>query len=216
MQYGPVFLTERLWFPRQEAADSDGLLAVGGDLSTERLLLAYRMGIFPWYDGPLPLWWCPDPRLVLFPEKIYVSKSMQQVLRRGTFTFTQNACFRQVMEACGTTPRQGQNGGTWVTPALVDAYEILHHMGHVHSFEAWQDGQLVGGLYGMQVGPVFCGESMFAKVSNASKAAFIWCVRRLQQQGTRLIDCQVQTPHLMSLGAELMPRARFLEWLPQG
>jgi len=213
MHYGPVFLTERLWFPPPEMADEDGLLAVGGDLRTERILLAYKNGIFPWYEGPVPLWWHPDPRLVLFPENLFVSASMRQVLRRNQFSFTQNHCFRQVMEACGSTPRKGQDGATWVTPELTNAYEALHHSGYVHSFEAWQNGELAGGLYGLRLGNVFFGESMFTKVSNASKAAFIQAVRLLQQDGVQLIDCQVETPHLLSLGATLIPREDFMQLL---
>jgi leucyl/phenylalanyl-tRNA--protein transferase len=215
MQFGPIFLNEKIWFPPAEAADRDGLLAIGGDLSTERLLLAYRNGIFPWYDGPVPLWWNPDPRLVLFPKQLFVSKSMKQVLRRGQFRITTNKCFRQVMKNCGTTPRKGQDGVTWVTPELVSAYEKLHLMGVVHSFEAWENNHLVGGLYGVWMGNIFFGESMFAKVSNASKAAFIWAVGFLESNNVRLIDCQVATDHLMSLGAELIPRKEFLGLLKQ-
>jgi leucyl/phenylalanyl-tRNA--protein transferase len=210
MQYGPVFLTQKLWFPPPEAADEDGLLAVGGDLNPDRLLLAYKQGIFPWYEGPIPLWWHPDPRLVLFPEKINISKSMKQVMRREIFTFTQNKCLREVIESCGTNFRKGQDGGTWVTPNLVDAYEVLYNRGYVHSFEAWKDGKLAGGLYGMLIGKVFFGESMFARQSNASKAAFIWAIEMLQKEGIKLIDCQVETPHLISLGAELITRVDFL------
>lgn len=215
MQFGPVFLNEKLWFPPAEAADPDGLLAIGGDLSTERLLLAYRKGIFPWYDGPVPLWWNPDPRLVLFPEKLYVSKSMQQVLRKGRFRFSHNQCFRNVIESCGTAPRKGQNGATWVSPELVCAYEKLHHMGIAHSFEAWENNQLAGGLYGVWLGNIFFGESMFARVSNASKAAFLWAVQLLQERKVRVIDCQVATDHLISLGAELIPRSDFLVLLDE-
>ncbi len=211
MQYGPVFLNERLWFPPVEAADEDGLLAIGGDLSTERLLLAYRNGIFPWYDGPVPLWWNPDPRLVLYPDKLYISKSMKQVLKKGQFSFSRNQCFREVMQNCGSTFRKGQNGATWVTDELVEAYVTLHRLGFAHSFEAWENGVLAGGLYGILLGRVFFGESMFAHVSNASKAAFIHAVGQLQQQGVQLIDCQVETAHLMSLGAELVSRKEFIE-----
>jgi leucyl/phenylalanyl-tRNA--protein transferase len=213
MQFGPVFLTERLWFPPVEAADEDGLLAVGGDLSTERLLLAYQQGIFPWYDGPIPLWWNPDPRLVLYPDKIYISKSMKQVLKKGQFTFSRNQCFREVMQNCGATYRQGQNGSTWVTPELISAYFKLHKLGFAHSFEAWENGELAGGLYGILLGKVFFGESMFARVSNASKAAFIHAVTQLKSEGVQLIDCQVETAHLVSLGAELISRKEFLSML---
>lgn len=213
MHSGPVFLNEKIWFPPPEAADEDGLLAVGGDLSAERLLLAYKKGIFPWYDGPVPLWWNPDPRLVLFPEKLRISTSMKQVMRSGQFSFTRNKCFREVISQCGLTPRKGQNGATWVTPPLIDAYNELHKMGYIHSFEAWQDGVLAGGLYGMLMGRVFFGESMFAHISNASKAAFIWSVEQLMGEGVRLIDCQVETPHLVSLGAELIDRRTFQQML---
>ncbi len=213
MQYGPVFLTDRLWFPPAAAADEDGLLAVGGDLHPERLLLAYKNGIFPWFDGPVPLWWNPDPRLVLFPNDLVISKSMRQVMRRQLFSFSINLSFRQVIEACGTTPRKGQNGQTWVTEPLIEAYEALHRQGYVYSFEAWRNGELVGGFYGMWLGKVFFGESMFAKESNASKAAFIWGVQWLQAQGVTIIDCQVETEHLMSLGATLISRDSFLEML---
>lgn len=218
MQFGPVFLNEKIWFPPAEAADQDGLLAIGGDLSPERLVLAYKNGIFPWYEGPVPLWWNPNPRLVLFPDKLYVSKSMKQVMRRGQFRFTHNQSFRQVMENCGTTLRKGQNGSTWVTPELIIAYEKLHRLNIVHSFEAWENNELAGGLYGVWLGDVFFGESMFARVSNASKATFIWAVDFLKKNNVQLIDCQVATDHLISLGAELIPREEFLnllhQWIP--
>lgn len=218
MQYGPVFLSEKLWFPPAEAADEEGLLAVGGDLSPERLVLAYRNGIFPWYDGPVPLWWHPDPRLVLYPDDLKISKSMQQIMRRNYFHFTRNTCFKEVIQACGDTPRRGQNGATWVTPELVNAYMALHEMGYAHSFEAWNGNQLAGGLYGILIGKIFFGESMFAREDNASKAAFIWAVQQLKQEGIQLIDCQVETPHLVSLGATLIPRLDFIaqlkKWIP--
>jgi leucyl/phenylalanyl-tRNA---protein transferase len=210
MQYGPVFLNENLWFPPADAADEDGLLAVGGDLDPERLLLAYRNGIFPWYSGPVPLWWHPDPRLVLFPEKIKVSKSMAQVFKKKTFSFTRNACFQEVVEACGNTPRKGQQGETWVTPPLIASYTLLHRWGYAESFEAWENNILAGGLYGVRLGNIFFGESMFARKSNASKAAFIWSVAQMQKEGLVLIDCQVETPHLLSLGAELISRNDFI------
>jgi leucyl/phenylalanyl-tRNA--protein transferase len=216
MQYGPVFLTEKIWFPPPDVADEDGLLAIGGDLSVERLLLAYQNGIFPWYDGPLPLWWNPDPRLVLFPEKLKISKSMQQVMRKEIFRFTSNACFKEVIKACGNTPRKGQDGATWITPELIQSYLELHHRGYARSFESWYDNQLSGGLYGIQIGNVFFGESMFANRTNASKAAFIWAVQQLKKEGITIIDCQVETPHLISLGAELITRNDFLKMLKKG
>jgi leucyl/phenylalanyl-tRNA---protein transferase len=213
MQYGPVFLNENLWFPPANDADEDGLLAVGGDLDPERLLLAYRKGIFPWYSGPVPLWWHPDPRLVLFPKNIRVSKSMQQIFKKNTFQFTRNTCFKEVIEACGNTFRKGQNGETWVTKSIISSYSTLHQWGYADSFEAWENGDLAGGLYGVRLGNIFFGESMFARKSNASKAAFIWSVQQMQQEGLAMIDCQVETGHLMSLGAELISRKDFMEIL---
>lgn len=215
MQYGPVFLTENLWFPPADAADEDGLLAVGGDLDPERLLLAYRKGIFPWYSGPVPLWWHPNPRLVLFPDKLKVSKSMQQVFKKNTFRFTRNTCFKQVMEACGNTPRHGQNGETWVTPELIKAYCVLNDWGYAESFEAWENNELAGGLYGVRLGKIFFGESMFARKSNASKAAFIWAINQMIQEGLVLVDCQVATDHLISLGAELIEREYFMKLIEE-
>jgi len=203
------------WFPPPHLADADGLLAMGGDLSTERLLAAYRLGIFPWYADELPLWWHPDPRFVLFPNKLRISKSMQRVMQQQQFTFTHNQAFSAVMAACKTTPRKGQDG-TWINEDVVKAYTTLHHMDLAHSFEAWQQGELVGGLYGVKMGTIFFGESMFSHMSNASKAAFIWAVKTQQQQGVQLIDCQVHTEHLESMGAEMIARTEFMEWLKNG
>lgn len=208
-------LTNDLVFPPVEQAEADGLLAVGGDLSRERLLLAYRNGIFPWYNEDEPIcWWCPDPRFVLFPEELKISKSMRPVLKGNKFRFTINKAFVQVMQHCRKTDRKGQDG-TWISPAIVEAYTDLHLMGYAHSAEAWMDGQLVGGLYGIRMGNVFFGESMFSSVSNASKFAFARYVSFLQQQKVQLIDCQVYTPHLESLGARLIPRADFIGQLRQ-
>ena len=209
---GPHLLTQTLWFPPAEEADDDGVLAVGGDLQPERLLLAYRLGIFPWYEGDVPVWWHPDPRFVLFPPHIYISKSMQQVLRRNIFQFTTNTAFEQVISNCSTTPRNGQDG-TWINAAVQQAYTHLHHLGYAHSFEAWQNNQLVGGLYGIKLGNIFFGESMFSHATNASKAAFIWAVQHLKQLGVVLVDCQVYTPHLESLGAVFITRNNFLDIL---
>jgi leucyl/phenylalanyl-tRNA---protein transferase len=207
------FLTKALDFPAPDMADEDGLLAFGGDLSTERLLLAYRSGIFPWYnEGDLIEWWCPDPRFVLLPQQLVVSKSMRPLLRKNTFDFTMNKAFPLVMENCRSIARNGQPG-SWIQPEMITAYTQLHQMGHAISAEAWQDGQLVGGLYGVLLGKVFFGESMFSKVSNASKYAFIKLVEHLQQQGVVLIDCQMHTPHLESLGAAFIDRTRFLKCL---
>jgi leucyl/phenylalanyl-tRNA---protein transferase len=205
-------LDEHLWFPQPEEADEEGLLAIGGDLSPERLLLAYKNGIFPWYEGKVPLWWNPDPRFVLFPEELKVSKSMKQVLRQQSFTITHNQAFEQVIAQCRKTPRPGQDG-TWIGREVVEAYTELHLLGIAHSFEAWQQQELVGGFYGLHMGQVFFGESMFSHVSNASKAAFITGVQQMQAEGLRLIDCQVHTTHLESLGARMIERVEFLDLL---
>ena len=208
-----ILLTDDIIFPPVEMADAEGLLAVGGNLSSERLLLAYRSGIFPWYNEGEPiLWWSPDPRMVLSPAELKVSKSMQTVLNNGKFRFTINRSFTQVMQHCKSTFRKQQEG-TWISPAMQDAYTELHQLGHAHSAEAWLNGELVGGLYGIRVGKVFCGESMFSNVSNASKFAFIKYVQQLQKEGVVLIDCQVYTPHLASLGARLVEREKFIALL---
>lgn len=199
-----------LWFPPVTDALDEGLLAIGGDLSRERLLLAYRNGIFPWFneDEP-PMWWSPDPRFVLFPGELKVSKSMKQVLRSHKFEFRTDTAFEQVINNCRQAPRPGQDG-TWISPDVMNAYIGLHKAGYAHSAEAWQDGVLAGGLYGVLLGRAFFGESMFAHVSNASKFAFISWVQLLQEKGIELIDCQVYTEHLESLGACMIPRAQFI------
>lgn len=202
-------------FPPVEEADADGLLAVGGDLSPACLLDAYRKGIFPWYNENEPIcWWSPDPRCVLFPEKLYVSASMKQVLRKQPFLFTINKAFREVMESCRQADR-GDSQGTWIQPDIIEAYSRLHELGFALSAETWQNGKLVGGLYGIQLGKVFFGESMFHSVSNASKVAFIHLVRELRQQGIAMIDCQVRTEHLVSLGAEMISRKTFINLLDE-
>ncbi len=207
------FLGDRLEFPDVDNANPDGLLAVGGDLSTERLLLAYRSGIFPWFnDDALMLWWSPDPRMVLFPDKIKISKSMRKVIRENTFRMTQNTCFEAVMEACAKVERKGQKG-TWITEKMKVAFMELIDKGYAKSFEVWKDEQLVGGLYGVDLGHVFCGESMFSLTDNASKFAFIKLAQQLQETNYKLIDCQIHTEHLESLGAEEIPRTEFLEIL---
>lgn len=203
------FLNSNLWFPPADEAMEDGLLAVGGDLAVERLLLAYRKGIFPWYDGDVPLWWCPNPRFVLFPAELKVSKSMQQLLKRNAFEFTMNKAFAEVIHNCKNTERAGQDG-TWITDDVETAYNNLHALGYAHSAEVWQGGKLAGGLYGIRMGKVFFGESMFSHVSNASKYAFISYVHLLQSEGVELVDCQVYTPHLESLGAGMIDRDEFL------
>jgi len=210
----PVYLLDdSLWFPPVAEAREDGLLAVGGDLSMERLLLAYQNGIFPWFneDDPI-LWWSPDPRFVLFPEELKVSKSMQRIISREDFVFKVNTAFEEVIGNCSSVKRKGMDG-TWITEDIVMAYTALHKLGYAHSAEAWQDGRLVGGLYGIKLGDIFFGESMFSKVSNASKFAFIELVGVLQQQGVKLIDCQVHTAHLESLGARMIPRALYIDML---
>lgn len=207
-------LVESHWFPPVEDALEDGLLAMGGDLEPERLIKAYRKGIFPWFEDEMPLWWCPDPRFVLYPAELYISKSMLQVIKRKTFTFKTNTAFAQVIQYCKATPRMGQDG-TWITPEVETAYNKLHTLGIAHSAEAWQNGQLVGGLYGIKMGKVFFGESMFSHASNASKFAFVQYVEQLKLEGIALIDCQVYTSHLESLGARMIPRKLFCSLLDE-
>ncbi len=205
------FLGPEIVFPDPSLADAEGLLAIGGDLSVERLLLAYRMGIFPWFNEDEPiLWWSPDPRFVLFPNKLKVSKSMKQVLRNSDFEVTVNREFKQVITECSRAKRNGQSG-TWITNDMLEAYYQMHNMGYAKSVEVWLKSELVGGLYGIDLGNgVFCGESMFSKVSNASKVGFITFI---QNTDYKLIDCQVYTSHLASLGAEDIQRKRFLKYL---
>lgn len=204
------FLDDRLEFPPVEYANEDGLLAIGGDLSPERLLLAYKSGIFPWFnDDDMILWWCPDPRMVLYPEKVRISKSMRKVLNSNDLNLTCNQAFEEVLEYCANQERKGQEG-TWITEKMKEAYLKMHRKGFAKSYEVWMQGELVGGLYGIDLGKVFCGESMFSKVSNASKYAFIKMTQELNQKGYELIDCQVYTKHLESLGAEKISRKRFI------
>lgn len=207
-------LSSKLLFPPVDDALEDGLLAIGGDLSTERLVLAYQKGIFPWYEGSTPLWWSPDPRFVLFPEKLAVSKSMKQVIKRKDFVFSYNTCFSEVIQQCKLNKRTGQQG-TWITDEVEAAYVEMHKKGWAISAEAWQNNELVGGLYGVRMGRLFFGESMFSLVSNASKFAFIQLVSQLMQEKVVLIDCQVYTEHLESLGAEMISRKDFQEYLQQ-
>jgi leucyl/phenylalanyl-tRNA--protein transferase len=207
----PLFALEKeLYFPPAEFAEPDGLLAIGGDLSPERLLLAYRKGIFPWYEGEYILWWCPDPRFVLFPEELKVSKSMKALLKKDVLDFTINKAFEEVIDSCKKIKRPGQQG-TWITDEMKEAYIKMHQLGYGVSAEAWQNDKLVGGVYGIKIGKVFFGESMFSKTSNASKFAFIKFVEELKQQGIKLIDCQVYTEHLESLGARMISRKKFLQ-----
>lgn len=203
-------LTEIIAFPPSHYADPDGLLAVGGDLSIERLLLAYRMGIFPWYSERSPiLWWSPDPRLVLFPGELRISKSLQRVVRKETFRITFDRAFRKVMERCASTRRE-QGDGTWIMPEMIEAYCHLHILGYAHSVETWYEGELVGGLYGIGLGRVFFGESMFSQMTDASKVALVYLVRLLENMNFELIDCQVTTEHLKRMGAREVPRKEFL------
>ena len=206
-------LTDALLFPSPEQASAEGIVAVGGDLKPERVMLAYRKGIFPWFESDdFLLWWSPDPRMVLFPDRLKISKSMRTVLRKKQFEVTFNKAFDQVVEACAKVKRFGQNG-TWITPGLMEVYSTLHIQGHAHSVEVWEEGSLVGGLYGIDLGTVFCGESMFSKSSNASKVALIFLVKELKKNKYELIDCQVPTQHLASMGAEPISRTEFLTLL---
>jgi leucyl/phenylalanyl-tRNA--protein transferase len=210
----PVYrLTGSLAFPPPDAAEPDGLLAVGGDLRPERLLLAYANGIFPWYDEELPiLWHSPDPRTVLVPGELHVSRSLRRLLREPPFEIRLDTAFEQVIQACARTPRPGQSG-TWITGEMIDAYVELAARGYAHSAEAWCRGRLVGGLCGVSLGGSFFGESMFALHPNASKVAFVALVRQLQAWDFDLVDCQVHSHHLERFGARSWPRARFLETL---
>lgn len=213
-EHNPMFfLSERLEFPPVENANTEGLLAVGGDLSPERLLLAYQNGIFPWFnEDSLILWWSPDPRMVLFPEEIKISKSMKKVIANNQFHITKNTCFEIVLEQCSSIERSKQEG-TWITADMKKAYLKLHQIGYAHSYEVWQKDNLVGGLYGVAIGNVFCGESMFSTTSNASKFAFIHLAQEYQKINNGLIDCQLHTKHLESLGAKEIARAEFLKHL---
>ena len=206
-------LDSDIWFPSPEQSLEDGLLATGGDLSPERLLLAYRSGIFPWFnEGDPILWWSPDPRFVLYPEDLKISHSTRQILKRGKFEYRTNTDFEAVIRACACVPRPG-NGGTWINEDMIAAYMRLHELGYAHSAESWLDGELAGGLYGVRLGNIFFGESMFSRVSNASKVAFIHLVRSLQEEGVKLIDCQMYTAYLESMGATAIPRKAFLRYL---
>jgi leucyl/phenylalanyl-tRNA---protein transferase len=213
----PVFrLSSNLTFPPPHLAIAEGLLAVGGDLSVERLVLAYSQGIFPWYAEEDPiLWWSPDPRLVLYPAELHVSRSLRKVLRQQTFVVTLDQAFSRVIRACAGN-RGPDHPGTWIVPEMMAAYEALHAAGLAHSVEAWQGDMLAGGLYGVSLGGVFFGESMFTRVSNASKVALVRLVAGLRRAGFRLIDCQVTTAHLMRLGAREISRTRFMNELQRG
>ena len=208
-------LPDELVFPHPSLAEPDGLLAVGGDLSVDRLVLAYANGIFPRYSENSPiLWWSPDPRLVLEPEKLHIPRSLRRVLNRGTFTVTADLAFGEVLRRCAGTER-AEGYGTWLVPEMIEAYEELHRMGVAHSFEAWKGDELVGGLYGVSLGRAFFGESMFHLVPDSSKVAFVQAVRMLARHGYELIDCQQTTAHLLRFGAREMERDVFLERLEE-
>lgn len=211
----PLFVLDKgLAFPPPHLAEPDGLLAMGGDLSPQRLLLAYQNGIFPWYEGDHILWWSPDPRFVLFPNELHVSKSIRPMLNRDAFRFTINQAFEQVIRNCKKIVRPGQDG-TWITHEIEKAYVQMHRMGYAFSAEVWKDGELAGGLYGIKLGKVFFGESMFSNYDNASRFAFIRYVEELKKEGIELIDCQVHTEYLEKLGAKMIPRQDFIVLLQQ-
>jgi leucyl/phenylalanyl-tRNA--protein transferase len=210
------WLNERTPFPPVSRAlkQPNGLLCAGGDLSPRRLLDAYSRGIFPWFsEGDPILWWSPDPRMVLIPAELKVSRSLRKTLQRGLYETRYDSAFREVIEACAA-PRDGQSG-TWILPEMVEAYTALHQLGHAHSVESWLDGELVGGLYGLSLGRVFFGESMFSRATDASKVALVRLVERLRSGGCELIDCQQATAHLASLGARQVPRKAFTQWVQE-
>lgn len=212
----PLFqLSEQLTFPPPEFSREDGLLALDGDLTVPRLILAYSMGIFPWYcPGEPILWWSPDPRLVLYPEKLVVNRSLRKTLKRGRYRVTMDRAFAEVISNCASVPR-GDEDGTWIVDEMQAAYLALHREGYAHSVEAWDGDELVGGLYGVSLGRGFFGESMFSRKSDASKVCFVRLVRFLQAEGFRFVDCQVTTDHLLRFGAEEIPRSRFLRELDE-
>ncbi|MCF6214221.1 MAG: leucyl/phenylalanyl-tRNA--protein transferase [Flavobacteriaceae bacterium] len=206
-------LDKTLHFPSVHLANAEGVVAYGGDLSPDRLILAYKSGIFPWYSEGYPItWYSPEPRMVLFPKDIKISKSMRQFIKKNPFEIRFNSAFAEVIRNCKTAKRNGE-AGTWITNAMEEAYNQLHKQGWAKSVEVYQNSVLVGGLYGIDLGTVFCGESMFSKVSNASKVAFIWLVNYLADKDYKLIDCQVYNQHLDSLGAVEIPRTEFLSYL---
>jgi leucyl/phenylalanyl-tRNA--protein transferase len=206
-------LTKELVFPPPELADDDGLLAVGGNLSVDRLVLAYSMGIFPWYSGKSPiLWWSPDPRLILFPKELKVTRSLQQTIKKDIYHVTTNAAFEDVIRNCATITRKGEDG-TWITDDMIEAYIRMHKAGYAHSVEAWDGDELAGGLYGVIIGKAFFGESMFAKKSDASKVAFATYATMLAEKGFELIDCQVTTAHMKRFGAREISRTEFMKHL---
>jgi leucyl/phenylalanyl-tRNA--protein transferase len=209
-----VVLDDKIWFPKPNEAMEDGLIAIGGDISVARILLAYRSGIFPWYNDDIPLWWHPNPRFVLFPNELKVSKTMKQILARNAFDFKINSSFKEVVSNCKNIFRKDQDG-TWINDNIIETYTQLNLQGFAHCAEAWQNGNLVGGLYGIKMGKIFFGESMFSHQNNASKYAFLKYVEQLKQEGIVLIDCQVYTEHLESLGAKMILRDEFMKILKE-
>lgn len=208
-------LTDEIVFPPPQLAREDGLLAIGGDLSEERLLLAYSMGIFPWYsEGDPILWWSPDPRFILELDELYISKRLARTIRQGVFDITCDTAFADVIKAC-SKKRPGKDEGTWIVPEMADAYCRLHELGFAHSIECWQQGKLVGGLYGIALGKIFFGESMFSQEANASKVALAYLVELLRKWDFNLIDCQVESEHLALLGAKEIPGLEFRQRLQQ-
>jgi leucyl/phenylalanyl-tRNA---protein transferase len=214
VQFIPPHKTQ--WqFPDVSEADEEGVLQVGGNISPARILEAYQKGIFPWYNAGEPvLWWSPNPRFVLFSSELHISRSMQKIMRQNRFEFRTNTAFGKVIRFCKTIGRPGQEG-TWITEEMEAVYTDLYIQGYAQSAEAWQNGQLAGGMYGIRIGKVFFGESMFSLVPNASKFAFISCVQQLAAEGIQLIDCQVYSPHVETLGGKLIPRADFIDLLQQ-
>ena len=207
------FLSKELFFPPVSEAESEGILAIGGDLSSERLVLAYKSGIFPWFEEDDPIiWWSPNPRMVLFLDELVVSKSMRNILNRNIFTVTFNQNFREVISNCQKTKRNNQNG-TWITNDMIEAYCVLNELGIAKSVEVWQNDKLVGGLYGIDLGHIFCGESMFSTISNASKVAFIALANKLKKSNYKVLDCQVYNKHLETLGCREIERTEFMELL---
>ncbi|MBU0729405.1 MAG: leucyl/phenylalanyl-tRNA--protein transferase [Proteobacteria bacterium] len=212
----PVFqLTDSPFFPPPHLAREDGLIAVGGDLSPERILVAYQMGIFPWYSQGEPiLWWAPDPRLVLFPDELRISKRLARTIRKKPFRITMDSAFRQVIESCAKFPRPGQEeAGTWIVEEMIEAYCTLHDLGFAHSVECWDGDELVGGLYGLAIGAIYYGESMFSKASDASKIGMAFLVEKLAGWGFEMIDCQIATDHLKRMGAREIPADDFYDRL---
>lgn len=206
-------LSDRIAFPPQNLAEENGLLAIGGDLSVERLIASYKMGIFPWYsEGDPILWWTPDPRLVLFPEELHTSKSLNKLIRKKKFNVTVDHDFENVIQSCADVHKE-KDSDTWIVSEMVEAYLRLHHEGYAHSVETWLDDKLVGGVYGVSIGKCFFGESMFTRENNASKVAFTYLVKLLQAKSFELIDCQMTTDHLLSLGAREIRRNEFVKRL---